>query len=185
MLLIRAAVAGRPANRCLLLFRLAGSPPSVCFLIAPIVCWVRELRMSTAEAAGAMVMRPFDGGLNGSTQHSILKGKDGVFGDASRLFSRLYGIRENRALGSLAAGRVAESDLASVWEAIIVKLFSPGPTRGNSSPATAPLKAGIDTRRARGNIQSYSARSIGAIDSQVARPLALVGEQGNQPQWRL
>src|SRR6476619_2768894 len=34
-------------------------------------------------------------------------------------------------------------------------------------------------------IQSYSARSIGAIDSQVAGPLALVGEQGNQPQWRL
>src|SRR5258708_39715700 len=32
-----------------------------------------------------------------ATQHSILKGKDGVFGDASRLFSRLYGIRENRA----------------------------------------------------------------------------------------
>ena len=57
--------------------------------------------------------------------------------------------------------------------------------RGNSSPATAPLKAGIDTRRARGNIQSYSARSIGAIDSQVAGPLALVGEQGDQPQWRL
>jgi len=55
------------------------------------------------------------GGLNGSTQHSILKGKDGVFGNASRLFSRLYGIGENRALGSLAAGRVAESDWASVW----------------------------------------------------------------------
>src|SRR5437660_609695 len=133
--------------------------------------------------AGAM--SAFTCGLNGSTRHSILKGKDGVFGNASRLFSRLYGIRENRALGSLAAGRVAESDWASVWEAIIVNLFSAGPTRGNSSPATAPRKAGIDTRRARGNIQSYSARSIGAIDSQVAGPLALVGEQGNQPQWRL
>src|SRR5437660_1341440 len=130
-------------------------------------------------------MSAFGGGLNGSTRHSILKRKDGVFGNASRLFSRLYGIRENRALGSLAAGRVAESDWASVWEAIIVNLFSAGPTRGNSSPATAPRKAGIDTRRARGNIQSYSARSIGAIDSQVAGPLALVGEQGNQPQWRL
>src|ERR1700758_3268916 len=70
-------------------------------------------------------------------------------------------------------------------KAIIVNLFSAGPTRGNSSPATAPRKAGIDTRRARGNIQSYSARSIGAIDSQVAGPLALVGEQRNQPQWRL
>src|SRR3984893_4826671 len=82
-------------------------------------------------------------------------------------------------------GEYAESDWASVWEAIIVNLFSAGPTRGNSSPATAPLKAGIDTRRARGNIQSYSARSIGAIDSQVAGPLALVGEQRNQPQWAM
>src|SRR5229473_3327814 len=119
------------------------------------------------------------------TERIAHQGKDGVFGDASRLFSRLYGIRENRALGSLAAGRVAESDWASVWEAIIVNLFSAGPTRGNSSPATAPLKAGIDPRRARGNIQSYSARSIGAIDSQVAGPLALVGEQGNQPRTQL
>src|SRR5215469_4167742 len=57
----------------------------------------------------------FPGGLNRPTQHSILKGKDGVFGNASRLFSRLYGIGENRALGSLAAGRVAESDWTSVW----------------------------------------------------------------------
>src|ERR1700747_11998 len=111
-------------------------------------------------------MSALPGGLNGSTQHSILKGKDGVFCNASRLFSRLYGIRGNRALGSLAAGRVAGSDCASVWEAIIVNLFSAGPTRGNSSPATAPRKAGIDTRRAGGNIQSYSNRSIGAIECQ-------------------
>src|SRR4029077_17324096 len=132
-----------------------------------------------AVEATRACLSAFAGGLNGSTQHSILKRKDGVFGNASRLFSRLYGIRENRALGSLAAGRVAESDWASVWEAIIVNLFSAGPTRGNSSPATAPPKAGIDTCRARGNIQSYSARSIGAIDIQVAGPLALVGEQGD------
>src|SRR5262249_58317592 len=70
----------------------------------PATCQNRRLKLS-----------PIKGGLNGSTQHSILQGKDGVFGDASRLFSRLYGIRENRALGSLAAGRVAESDWASVW----------------------------------------------------------------------
>src|SRR2546428_9980178 len=146
---------------------------------------VRSLLAQSGLRETSARLSAFGGGLNGSTQHSILKGKDGVFGNASRLFSRLYGIRENRALGSLAAGRVAESDWASVWEAIIVNLFSAGPPRGNSSPATAPRKAGIETRRARGNIQSYSARSIGAIDSQVAGPLALVGEQGNQPQWRL
>src|SRR5215831_12707275 len=105
--------------------------------------------------------------------------------NASRFFSRLHGGRKNRALGSLAAGRVAESDWASVWQAIIVHLFSASPARGNSSPATAPLKAGIDAGRARGNIQSYSAGSIGTIDSQIAGPLAFVGKQGNQPQWRL
>jgi hypothetical protein len=34
------------------------------------------------------------GGLSGSTQNSILKEKDGVFGNASRLFSGLYSGRE-------------------------------------------------------------------------------------------
>src|SRR6266478_4140075 len=84
-------------------------------------------------------MSAFGGDLNGSTQHSIMKGKDGVFGNASRLFSRLYGIRENRALGSLAAGRVAESDWASVWEAIIVNLFSAGVNLGKTA-ANRPSK---------------------------------------------
>src|SRR2546421_12537067 len=68
-----------------------------------------------AVEATRACMSAVAGGLNGSTRHSILKGKDGGFGNASRLFSRLYGIREDRALGSLAAGRVAERDWASVW----------------------------------------------------------------------
>jgi hypothetical protein len=42
----------------------------------------------------ALHMSANDGGLNRSTQHSILKGK-GVSGDASRIFSRLHGGREN------------------------------------------------------------------------------------------
>src|SRR5437870_11756065 len=129
-------------------------------------------------------MSAFGGGLNGSTQHSILKGKDGVFGNASRLFSRLYGIRENRALGSLAAGRVAESDWASVWEAIIVNLFSAGPPRRNPPPATARRKPGIDPARPRGKSQSHSARPTAAIVSQLLGPLALLADRGNQPQWR-
>src|SRR5437667_10637177 len=89
------------------------------------------------------------GGLNGSTQHSILKGKDGVFGNASRLFSRLYGIREYRALGSLAAGGVAERDWASVWLVNIVDLLSVGLTLRASLSATVLSKAVIDTRVAR------------------------------------
>jgi len=40
--------------------------------------------------------------------------KDGVCGDRSRLSSRIYCGGENRVMGSLAAGRIAESDWASV-----------------------------------------------------------------------
>jgi hypothetical protein len=46
------------------------------------------------------------GGLNGSTQHSILKGKDGVFGNASRLFSRLYALGQKiEAIGGIVPAR--------------------------------------------------------------------------------
>ena len=54
------------------------------------------------------------GGLNRSTQHSILKEK-GVYGDGARIFSGFHCGGENGALGSLAAGRVAQSDWSSVW----------------------------------------------------------------------
>jgi hypothetical protein len=37
-------------------------------------------------------------------QHFILIGKDGVYGDESKISSRFHGGRENGALGSLAAG---------------------------------------------------------------------------------
>src|SRR5262252_5212454 len=77
-------------------------------------CALVVLLWAPMSASGQAISEP-EGGLNRSTQHSILKGKDGVFGNASRLFSRLYGIGENRALGSLAAGGVAESDWTSVW----------------------------------------------------------------------
>lgn len=54
------------------------------------------------------------GALNRSPQHSILAGKMEC-GDGSRIFSRPYGRREDRALGSLVAGRVAQNDRARVW----------------------------------------------------------------------
>ena len=55
------------------------------------------------------------GGLNRSTQHFILNGKDGVYGDESRISSRFHCGREGGVVGSLAARGVAESDWASVW----------------------------------------------------------------------
>jgi hypothetical protein len=55
------------------------------------------------------------GGLNRSTQHFILNGKDGVYGDVSRISSRFHCGRESGVVGSLAKRGVAESDRASVW----------------------------------------------------------------------
>jgi hypothetical protein len=55
------------------------------------------------------------GGLNRSTQHFILKGKDGVYGDGLRISSRFHCGREDGIVGSLAARGVAESDWARVW----------------------------------------------------------------------
>src|SRR5262245_64235507 len=49
-------------------------------------------------------MSAMPGGLNGSAQHSILKGKDGVL-QCVEVFSRLQGGRKSRALGSLRRNR--------------------------------------------------------------------------------
>jgi hypothetical protein len=63
---------------------------------------------------GPAVLTGFEGGLNWSTQHFILNGKDGVC-DESKISSRFQCVGENGVMGSLAAGGVAESDWASVW----------------------------------------------------------------------
>ena len=51
----------------------------------------------------------FRGDLNRSTQHFILKGKDGVSGDKPKISSRFYRGREDGAVGSLAAGRALKA----------------------------------------------------------------------------
>jgi hypothetical protein len=93
-----------------------------------------------------------------------LNGKDGVYGDESRISSRFHCGRESGVVGSLAAREVAEGDWASVWQAVIVYLFPAGTTRGDSSCATAPLEAGIDALGARGDIQRHCGVSIDTID---------------------
>jgi hypothetical protein len=47
------------------------------------------------------------GGLNRSTQHFILNGRDGVFGYVSKISSRFYCGREDGVMGSLAARGVS------------------------------------------------------------------------------
>src|SRR5467141_1527083 len=105
--------------------------------------------------------------------------------DGSGISSRVYNGREDGVMGSLAARRVAEGDWAGVWEAVIVDLFPGLTARWNSSIPSASLAVGADALGTRGDFQRYYGASIGPIDSQVAGPLALDGEPGNYPEWRL
>ena len=105
--------------------------------------------------------------------------------DGSEISSWFYHSREDGVMGSLEAGRVAESDRTSVWQAIIVDLFSGGTAWWDSSCRAAALQAGIDAGGARGDLQGYYGTSIGAIDGKVAGPLTLDGKSGNEPKWRL
>ena len=52
-------------------------------------------------------MSALGGDLNRSTQHFVLKGRDGVSGGKPRILSRFYCDREDGAVGSLAARGVA------------------------------------------------------------------------------
>ena len=100
--------------------RLAARPEAaLCFECASknsdclLHCIWQQLALSGhAEPFGRM--SAFGGDLNRSTQHFVLKGKDGVSGGA-RISSRFYCGREDGAVGSLAAGKVAESDWPGVW----------------------------------------------------------------------
>ena len=65
--------------------------------------------------------------------------------DGSGISSRVYNGREDGVMGSLAARRVAQSDWAGVWEAVIVDLFPGVALRWNSSSSPAALAIGGDT----------------------------------------
>src|SRR5258708_13907191 len=102
------------------------------------------------------------GGLNRSTQHFILKRKDGVY-NGSKISSRFHRGGENGIMGPLAAWGVLEGDWTSIWEAVIVYLFPDGTARAHSSSSTATLEAAIDARGARGDFQMQYSASIVAI----------------------
>ena len=54
-------------------------------------------------------MSALGGGLNGSTQHFILEGKDGVYSEGSAISSRFRSGREGGAVKSLAERGVAQT----------------------------------------------------------------------------
>ena len=82
-------------------------------------------------------------------------------------------------------GESPKGDRTGFWQAVIVDLFFGGSAWRDSSCRAASLQAGIDAVRARGDFQRRYGPSIGTIDRQVAWPLTLDGEPGNEPQWRL
>jgi len=88
-------------------------------------------------------------------------------------------------MGSLEAWRVAEGDRTSFWQTVVVDLFFGGSAWWDSTCPAASLQAGIDACGTRGDFQRRYGTSIGKIDRQVAGPLTLDGEPGNEPQWRL
>src|ERR1700737_670229 len=124
------------------------------------------------------------GGLNRSPQHFILEGKDGVW-DGTEISSRFYCGGEDGVMGSLEAWGVAEGDWTSLWQALIVDLFSGGSAWWDSSCAAASLQVGIDACGTRGVFQRCYGTSISPVDRQTAWPLTLDGEPGNESQWRL
>ena len=56
----------------------------------------------------------YPGGLNGSTQHFILEGKDGVYSEGSAISSRFHSGREGGAVKSLAERGSRSNDRTGV-----------------------------------------------------------------------
>jgi hypothetical protein len=106
-------------------------------------------------------------------------------GDGSGISSRVYGCREDGVMGSLAAWGVAQSDRASVWQAVVVDLFPGVTVRWNSSSSSASFAVGADAVGTRRDIVRHCGTSIGTIAGWFAGPRVLDGEPGNQPEWRL
>jgi hypothetical protein len=90
-----------------------------------------------------------------------------VYGDGSKISSRVHCGREDGVMGSLEARGIAEGDRTSFWQAVIVDLFPGGTALGHSSCAAAPLKTGIDAVGPRGDLQRHHGTSIGAGEQRL------------------
>src|SRR5450759_2073494 len=112
-----------------------------------------------------------------------LNGKDGVFGDVARISSRFHCGRENGVVGALAAGGVAESDWAGVWQAVIFHLLPggtargirPAPRRRSRLALTLPEREEISRGIAAHQSARSMARLLGRSPSTVSRELSRNG----------
>ena len=126
----------------------------------------------------ALQMSAYDGGLNWSTQHSILKGK-GVYGDASRIFSRLHCGRENRALGPLAGrgslkaiGRAFGKPSSSIYFQLAPHGgIRPAPRRRSRLALTLVEREEISRAIAEDHSTRSIARLLGRSPSTVSREI--------------
>ena len=127
----------------------------------------------------------FGGGLNGSTQHFILNGKDGVYGDGQG-YRRGFTAAEKTELWDRwqrgeslkAIGRAFGKPSSSIYFQVAPHGgIRPAPRRRSRLALTLAEREEISS----GIAAHQSARSM----AQDAGPLALDGEPGNQPQWRL
>ena len=105
-----------------------------------------EIGSSTEPAEGAAlataVLEHFRGGLNGSTQHFILKGRGEVYAERKAIW--FHSGRADRDVGAVAARGVAESDRARVGERGIVYLLPTGPLRGHPASTTESVQVGTE-----------------------------------------
>src|SRR6476659_8792147 len=92
--------------------------------------------------------------------------RGGVYGDGSKISSRVHCGREDGVMGSLEARGIAEGDWTSFWQAVIVDLFFGGSAWWDSSCPAASLQAGIDAVGTRGDFQRRYGTSIDTIDRQ-------------------
>ena len=83
-------------------------------------------------------------------------------------------------MGSLAARGVAEGDWTSIWQAVIVDLFSGGSARRHSSCATAAFATGIDVAEREEISRGIASHRSMRVDGEVAGPFAVDGEPGNR-----
>ena len=67
----------------------------------------------------------------------------------------------------------------------VVDIFPAGPVRRDPACVTAPIEAGVEPFGTRGDITRDRGPALDLIDGIVAGTVAVDGEPGSSPQWRL
>src|SRR5262245_15828904 len=106
-------------------------------------------------------------------------------GDGSEISSRVHCGREDGVMGSLEARRAAEGNWTSFWRPSSSTYFLVAPHGGIRPAERRRSRLALTLAETRGDFQRRYGTSVGAVDRQVAGPLTLDGEPGNESQWRL